>query len=85
MKEKLDTKWFVLQAMSKIFDPLRIVGPFTIAIRILFQKLWIRGMSWDEQLPDDLRHKWQSLVQQLSQLQEISIPHYLGGGSKLPS
>lgn len=68
MKERLEAKRFVLQATSRIFDPLGIVRPYTIAIRILFQKLWTRGMSWVEQLPDDLRHEWQSLVRQLPQL-----------------
>lgn len=84
MKEKDDTKRFVLQAASRIFDPMGFVATFTIAIKIFFQELWTRGIGWDEQLTQDLQEEWHEWVRQLPVLQNISIPRYLGSGTKSP-
>ena len=48
------TKRKVISLMSKIFDPLQILAPYTIHAKILMQQSWLRGVGWDDPLPTDL-------------------------------
>lgn len=71
------TKRIILSTISKIFDPLGLIGPATIKAKILIQKLWQLNYSWDEQLPPDLLDSWNSFAKQLSSLNDICIPRCL--------
>src|SRR5699024_8352962 len=48
LEQRSDTKPYVLQASACIFDPLGFLASFVIRIKILFQQLWIREITWDE-------------------------------------
>lgn len=68
------TKRTVLSIVSQIFDPLGLVGPATIKAKIILQKLWQLNLGWDESLPLDLHHKWITYVDELSCLNDITVP-----------
>lgn len=53
-------------------------GTFTIRVKCLFQEMWQRGISWDEELPDDLSLNWQQWCVELLQLHKIVIPRWYG-------
>lgn len=53
-REKENTKSSVLRISAKIFDPMGCLTPFTIRLKCLFQDMWQRGISWDEELPEDM-------------------------------
>ena len=40
--------------VSTIFDPLGILSPLTIRIKMLLQQIWKLGKKWDEPLPAEL-------------------------------
>jgi hypothetical protein len=67
------TKRVVTSFAAKIFDPLQILCPFTIQAKILLQKAWSRGLTWDEKLPDDLSKSWEQWFKQLTQLRELKL------------
>ncbi|XP_054709261.1 uncharacterized protein LOC129218966 [Uloborus diversus] len=72
-----DTKRYVLQVLGRIFDPIGILGPFTVRIKCLMQKIWTLRIDWDDRLPEDLSSLWRSWCEEVPQLTEISIPrHY---------
>ena len=66
------TKRAVLSDSAKIFDPLGFISCVTIVVKIIFQKLWERGTTWDEPLPPDIQRDWLDWRMQLS---EISALH----------
>ena len=40
--------------MSKVFDPIGLVVPFTVGARLLLKDIWrVSGQHWDEELPKD--------------------------------
>ena len=41
----------VLSTVARVFDPLGILAPFVIKLKILLQNLWKSGISWDETCP----------------------------------
>lgn len=42
---KQNTKRFLLQASSRIFDPLGLLSPFVIRVKGLFQKIWEQNLG----------------------------------------
>ncbi|XP_029720702.2 uncharacterized protein LOC109401448 [Aedes albopictus] len=54
----IPTKRQLLQFMMSIFDPLNVLSPVTIHLKILFQDLWRLQIAWDDQIPDGLAPKW---------------------------
>jgi hypothetical protein len=71
------TKRVVTSFAAKIFDPLQILCPFTIQAKILLQKAWSRGLTWDEKLPDDLSKSWKQWSYQLTHLRELKLKRCL--------
>ena len=49
------TQRIVLRQVSSVFDPLGLISPFTVKIRLLLNENWKKhGQSWDEGLsPED--------------------------------
>lgn len=68
------TKRRVLQAVSKIFDPLGFLSPFTIRAKILLQEIWKSKLDWDSLLPENLANDWLKWCSELTTLKEFSIP-----------
>ncbi|XP_011687494.1 PREDICTED: uncharacterized protein LOC105449811 [Wasmannia auropunctata] len=54
------TKRYVMSTIASLFDPLGWIAPVVISAKILMQELWIRGVNWDDTLPDDLLSRWNS-------------------------
>ncbi|XP_064483001.1 uncharacterized protein LOC135395842 [Ornithodoros turicata] len=76
--ETADTKRYVLQAASRIFDPLGILSPFTIRVKKLFQQLWIHGVKWDDKLPEEALTEWKSWCAELLTLRLVKVCRYFG-------
>ena len=53
------TQRAVLSHVSAVFDPLGIVSPFTIRMRLLLKLIWKeKGQSWDKELNEKNRHEF---------------------------
>jgi hypothetical protein len=62
------SKRSVLKVTAKIFDPIGILTPFTIGMKILFQELCVQKHDWDGQLQSNLLNftiAWKSYLCQL--------------------
>lgn len=49
----------ILSLITQIFDPLGLIGPVTIKVKILLQSLWQQKIDWDP-LPETLKIVWSS-------------------------
>ncbi|XP_068140065.1 uncharacterized protein [Drosophila tropicalis] len=67
------TKRQVLSDASRIFDPLGLLAPIVVQFKILFQKLWILDLGWDDKLPKQLAYNWLKWRADLDILQHIQI------------
>ncbi|CAK1589477.1 unnamed protein product [Parnassius mnemosyne] len=68
------TKRGLLSVISQIFDPLGLLTPCIISMKILMQKLWLLKLTWDEQLPSEIIKLWLSIIENLSFLNNLRIP-----------
>ncbi|XP_065354424.1 uncharacterized protein LOC135948897 [Calliphora vicina] len=71
------TKRHVLSEISKIYDPIGWLAPMVIRHKIFMQKLWLKGINWDQELPNELKNEWLRLKQNIHQIKELQIPRWL--------
>ena len=74
------TKRQFLSSISRIYDPMGWLSPVTITLKIMFQELWIKKLSWDDVLPPDFLKTWTTIKNGLIFLKEIEIPRWIGSG-----
>ena len=58
---------------ASIFDPLGLLSPFVIKLKLLFQTLCHKRVGWDEPLADKLLKQWNELMSEFTLLQQIRI------------
>ncbi|XP_031330987.1 uncharacterized protein LOC116161684 [Photinus pyralis] len=73
-KEGKITKRSILSIVAKIFDPLGLLGPLTIRIKIILQRLWKNKLSWDEAVPWDIYIEWKRILNNLGNVGDIKLP-----------
>ncbi|XP_050312876.1 uncharacterized protein LOC126747939 [Anthonomus grandis grandis] len=71
------TKRSILSIISKIFDPLGLIGPIIITAKIIMQKLWSENLDWDEPVSESLLVLWRKFCQELPAVNEINIPRHV--------
>ena len=78
------TQRLVLSLVSKVFDPIGLVAPFTVGARLLLKDIWrVSGQHWDEELPKDTVERFLEWSVELPKLAEITIPRsYFSGNFK---
>ena len=63
----------LLKVTAKIFDPLGFLSPFVIRLKVLFQILCMKGCEWDQPLEDEILQSWNSLIPELTSLNDLKI------------
>ena len=72
--EKITTKRSILSISSKLFDPLGLLSPITIQLKLLFQLICFDKLPWDQEMADSISDKWLKVVCQLRTLNKLVIP-----------
>lgn len=63
----------LLSFISKIFDPLGMVGPILVNAKIIMQAAWLSKTSWDEPLTIKLNECFKQFVNNLQNMSDITI------------
>ena len=76
------TQRLVLSLVSKFYDPIGLVAPFTVGARLILKDIWrVNGQSWDDELPKDTFDRFLARCIELPRLAEITIPRsFFSGG-----
>jgi len=48
---------FYSEFIQNIFDPLGILSPVTISVKLLMKELWEKNIDWDGPLEDSMKEK----------------------------
>ncbi|GBN85814.1 hypothetical protein AVEN_232638-1 [Araneus ventricosus] len=73
LSDKITTKGVALSVCGVPCDPLDILTPFTVRIKLLIQKVWENGFTWDKPLPPDI--EFMEWPHELSFVQDVVVPH----------
>ena len=52
------TKRSVLSIAARVFGLLGLLESFTVRAKMTLQELWKQKVSWDRQLPEELKPQW---------------------------
>nr|CAH7759087.1 unnamed protein product [Callosobruchus chinensis] len=74
IQPQITTKRNVLQVVSRIFDPLGLLNPFTVRAKILLQALWKAKLHWDEPIHQNLASEYRKWVSELTSISDLAVP-----------
>ncbi|XP_064072091.1 uncharacterized protein LOC135193463 [Vanessa tameamea] len=72
------TKRKIISDISRLYDPLGWVGPSIIIAKVMIQKLWLAGLDWDEEIPENLLQEWLTYREEQILLGNIRLPRWVG-------
>ncbi len=81
--QKPITKRKVIAAINSVYDILGWSSPVMITAKLIFVEICLLKKHWDEQLPEEIVHKWFTWVKHLQQQSYITVPRSVvikGGG-----
>ena len=73
-KEKPATRRGILSVVSSIYDPLGFVSPCILPAKGILQDLCLKGLGWDDQIPELSKQKWAAWLKELPKLEQFEIP-----------
>ena len=79
------TKRGLVSDVAKTFDVLGWIAPSILCMKMLYQKLWLLKVGWDEEIPPDLveQHStWREQLPLLSQRQQPRCYYRIGAPCK---
>ncbi|XP_037931689.1 uncharacterized protein LOC119666483 [Teleopsis dalmanni] len=63
--------------MTGVYDPLGFLGPFTVQIKTLLQRIWKENLDWDSTLPESLADDFNKWCDDLHNLKYFTISRCL--------
>ena len=64
----------MLSDISTIVDPLGLLTPVTLKLKLIMQSGWVRGVDWDEELPSDVQSEFMKWRKTLPVITKLNIP-----------
>ena len=68
------TKQSVLSVVARLFDPLGLLTPIIVPMKVLFQELCVSKCGWDSPLNDTSSHKFLDWIHELRKVSHIVLP-----------
>ena len=78
------SKRSVLKLSAKIFDQLDILNPFTVGMKMLFQKICKEKIDWEQTLDGELLIRRNCLIKELIALAKTKVPRCCYVGTATP-
>ena len=74
LKKQPMTRRGILSTVASLYDPLGFVAPVILQGKRILQEMCRNKMGWDDVIPPDLKPRWEQWLDQLEQLEPITIP-----------
>ena len=71
------TKRIILRKLAGIFYPIGAGAATLVKAKIGMQELWQHGLSWDEDIPSDLKKTWTLLFNEMAALNNVRFQQCL--------
>ena len=73
-REKPATRRGILSIICSVYDPLGFVSPCILLAKAIQQELCLKGLGWDDQIPESTRQRWNTWLSDLPKLERFEIP-----------
>lgn len=71
---RIVSKYTILSEISRLFDPLGLIGPVIVISKMIVQEIWQLKIDWDTTIPVDIYARWSTFRNQLGELNNLKIP-----------
>lgn len=71
---EIPTKRNILKFTASIYDPLGLINPIVVKLKILFQEICKTKINWDELIEGELLKKWEKVLNDFALSESISFP-----------
>ena len=76
-ENKSVTKRTVLSTTARFFDPIGLLSPVIVPLKVIFQKICQLKIDWDDILPPDISNEWLQIVKNIAKVKSIDIPRFV--------
>ena len=73
-KKKPATRRGILSVICSVYDPLGFVSPCILPAKAIQQDLCLKGLGWDDPIPETSKQKWEAWLRELPKLEQFQIP-----------
>ncbi|CAG9135185.1 unnamed protein product [Plutella xylostella] len=73
------TKRYLLSEISQLYDPLGWLAPITVTAKLLFQRVWVDKLNWNDKLPTEIQKEWRKLKNELPEVKNFKLNRWIGG------
>ena len=56
------------------YDPIGLLQIIIINLKLLFQKLCKAKVDWDDEIPNEIKIEWETILSNLETIEKIVIP-----------
>ncbi|XP_058790947.1 uncharacterized protein LOC131664097 [Phymastichus coffea] len=70
------------RSVMSVYDPLGILSPFLVSVKIIMQNIWQSGVGWDAKIRDDEFAAWKIWLRNLQEVKKCAIPRSLYGNAR---
>ena len=71
--ERVLTKRVILRTAARFYDPLGLIAPIIVVVKVMFQQLCKDKLQWDDDIGQPFQDKWRNLLTNLKQVRQISV------------
>lgn len=71
------TKRLILSEISRLFDPMGWLAPVIVTAKVMIQKLWLARVTWDEEVPTEIKKEWLKFREDLEETKQIKIERWI--------
>ena len=76
-ESSLVTKRNIFKISAMFFDPLGLICPLVLQVKLLFKEACILNVKWDDLLPAEFEVKYNNFIEELRKLPFTSVLRYL--------
>lgn len=71
-KERISRR-FALRIVASLFDPLGWLNPFSLRGKLILQRLWSKGLRWDQEIDNKSRGDIEQWISELEALRDVRL------------
>ncbi len=79
---KAATKRNILSVLAGVYDPLGLISPIVVVMKLIFQELCVEKVGWDDELGGEQEKEWNGCVESIGAVEEIQVPRCVYGACK---
>lgn len=75
--EKPCTKRGILSSILTVFDPMGLLAPVVLFVKLLIKEMWQVRLEWDDTPPQNIVNSWNIFLQEMHLLKKLIFPRHI--------